>query len=100
MHRLRCGVIYTNAFAAYLAAMGHPASGPGRKIISVDYVRCSTGDSAGKEWWKIEWVPEHRAPEECRFKIGDIPICLSRQSQRGLKHRCIDCRDGQVVIRS
>lgn len=100
MHRLRCGVIYTNAFAEYLSAMEQSAPREARKIISVEYLRCSTGEGAGKSWWKIEWVPEHRAPEECRFKIGDIPVCLSRQSQRGLKHRCIDWRDGQVVIRS
>jgi hypothetical protein len=100
MHRLRCGVIYTNAFADYLSALGGDAAPSSKKILSVEYVRCSTGGAAGKAWWTIDWVPVHRAPEECRFLIGQIPVCLSRQSQRGLKHRCIDWRDGQVVIRS
>ena len=34
------------------------------------------------------------------FKIGSVPVVLSRQSQRGLKNRCLDWRDGQVAVLS
>lgn len=101
MHRLRCGVIYTNAFADYLEKYTQ-SQPPGhqRPILALEYLRASTGPSKGTAWWQIDWVPEHRAPEECRFRIGCVPVCLSKQSQRGLKHRCLDWRDGQVVVRS
>jgi hypothetical protein len=98
MHRLRCGVIYTNAFADYLAQLSQGASQ--RQILALDYLKASTGPKKGTAWWQIEWLPEHRAPAECRFKIGSVPVCLSKQSQRGLKHHCLDWRDGQVVVRS
>ena len=100
MHRLRCGVIYTNAFADYLATLTEAVERGARKIIQLEYLKCSTGEKKDAAWWKVEWVPEHRAPEDCRFKIGQVAVCLPRQSQRGLKHRCIDWREGQVVIRS
>jgi hypothetical protein len=101
MHRLRCGIIYTNAFADYLARLElEQREGGARQILALDYLRCGTGEQSGSAWWKVEWLPEHRAPEDCRFTIGQVPVCLSRQSQRGLKHRCIDWRDGSVVIRS
>jgi hypothetical protein len=100
MHRLRCGVIYTNAFADYLAQLEGDCPDPRRSIICLEYLRAGTKQGEAKEWWRVDWLPEHRAPEDCRFTIGSTEVCLSRQSQRGLKHRCIDWRDGQVVVRS
>jgi hypothetical protein len=96
MHRLRCGVIYTNAFADYIAGLAH---GP-RQVLALEYLRASTGPKKGSEWWRMEWWPAHRAPEECMFKIGTVPVVLSRQSQRGLKNRCLDWRNGQVAVLS
>jgi len=99
MHRLRCGVIYTNAFAEHLAEL-HTCSEAGtvRKILALEYVRASSGDQKGGAWWDVQWVPEKRVPVECRFEIGSVPVCLSRQSQQGLKNRCLDWRDGAVVV--
>jgi hypothetical protein len=99
MHRLRCGIIYTNAFAEYLATLSQEGTRVKDKILSLEYLRCTSGEKAGAEWWNVQWMPAHRVPEECRFTIGTLPVGLSRQSQRGLKDRCIDCRDGQVIIR-
>lgn len=96
MHRLRCGVIYTNAFATYLAGLAH---GP-QQVLALEYLRASSGPSKGTAWWRMEWWPAHRAPEDCMFKIGTVPVVLSRQSQRGLKNRCLDWRDGQVAVLS
>jgi hypothetical protein len=98
MHKLRCGVIYTNAFAEYLARLSRSAVSAVRdRVLSLEYLRSAEGRGA---WWNIDWVPQSRAPEECRFIIGETPVCLSRQSQRGLKNRCLDWRDGQVVVRA
>jgi hypothetical protein len=98
MHRLRCGVIYTNAFAEYLSQMSQSAvSLVKHRVLALEYLRSAEGKGA---WWNIGWVPEARAPEDCRFTIGETPVCLSRQSQRGLKNRCLDWRDGQVVVRT
>jgi hypothetical protein len=98
MHKLRCGVIYTNEFADYLAGLSQSVDTASvRKVMALEYLRSADGKEA---WWNIEWVPESRAPEDCRFNIGQVPVCLSKQSQRGLKHRCLDWRDGKVLVRS
>ena len=69
------------------------------KVLSMDYVRLAKAGVSGGEWWRIEWVPAQRVPEDCRFLIGQVPVGLNRQSQRGLKHRCLDIKDGAVVVR-
>ena len=97
MHRLRCGVIYTNAFAEYLAKVPPPADHA--RVLALDYISVSQGP-ARNSWWRMDWLPEQKADESCRFKIGDVLVYLSKQCQRGLKHRCLDWRDGQVVVRS
>ncbi len=100
MHRLRCGVIYTNAFAAHLTAL-HEAQVAENfgKVLALDYVRAATGDQKGREWWRVDWVVGQQVAEDCRFLIDKVPVCLTKQSQRGLKNRCLDWRDGAVLIR-
>jgi hypothetical protein len=97
MHRLRCGVIYTNAFADYIAKVASPADAA--RVLALDYVAVSQGETK-KAWWHMDWMPVAKADDTCRFKIGDVLVYLSKQCQRGLKHRCLDWRDGQVVVRS
>lgn len=101
MHRLRCGVIYTNAFADYLSRLpppvGQSPSQTPSRVLALDYVSTGKGKAA---WWQMDWLPAHQAEETNRFKIGDVLVFLSKQCQRGLKHRCLDWRDGQVVVRS
>jgi hypothetical protein len=98
MHKLRCGVIYTNEFADYLFNLSKTAVvAVQRKVMELEYLRTADGKEA---WWNISWVPESKATEDCRFVIGQTPVYLRRQSQKGLKNRCLDWRNGQVMVRS
>ncbi len=101
MHRLRCGVIYTNAFAGHLAEL-YAARDPGAagNILELEYVKVAGADEKNGIWWRMDWVPEKRVPVECRFEMGRSPVCMRQQTQRGLKNRCLDWRDGAVVIKS
>jgi hypothetical protein len=101
MQRLPCGVIYTSAFADYLTTLEAPLrTTEQRYVLSLDYLRSLKADGTQEDWWRMDWVPEKRTPLEQRFTIGTIPVSLSRQTQAGLKNRCLDYRDGQVVVRS
>ncbi|MDB6138828.1 MAG: hypothetical protein JWO94_1900 [Verrucomicrobiaceae bacterium] len=100
MHRLRCGVIYTNPFAAHLTAIYEARTeAETGKVLSLEYTRATTGSKQVKEWWRMDWVPGPRVEEHCRFLIGKVPVGINQQSQRGLKDRCLDFREGTVVIR-
>ncbi len=101
MHRLTCGVIYTYAFADYLASFDAPLrTTEQRYVLALEYLRVTKEDGAAEDWWQMHWVPEKRTPLEQRFTIGSVPVSLSKQTQRGLKHRCLDWRDGKVVVKS
>ena len=97
MHRLRCGVIYTNAFADYLATVNADASPD--TIIALEYVRFASGPKKGTAWWRMDWLPMINTDEAHRVTIGSVLVFISAQSLRGLKDRCLDWRDGQVVVR-
>lgn len=100
MHRLRCGVIYTNAFADHLTALhqSQVADNFGR-VLALDYLRASGGAQGAREWWRVDWVMGHPVPEEDRFLIAQVPVCMNKATRRGLKDRCLDVRDGAVVVR-
>jgi hypothetical protein len=101
MHRLSCGVIYTNAFADHLATLATPLrTAEQRYVLSLEYVRCAKPDGTTEEWWQMDWIPEKRTPIEQRFTIGSTPVSLSKQTQQGLKRRCLDYRDGKVLSRA
>ncbi len=100
MHRLRCGVIYTNAFAAHLLSIYETRTEAEKgKVLALDYLRASGGVKGAKEWWRVDWVYGSQVEEHCRFLIGEVPVGLNKPSQRGLKDRCLDFRDGAVVVR-
>jgi len=98
LHRLRTGLIYSQAFAGYLESkhnienIGHPG-----EILHLDYVRCSQGDLSGQEWWQFTWINGWQAPSEQRHTIGDVEVFISRQTLRGLKNRLLHF-DGQNVV--
>ena len=98
LHRLRSGLIYSQAFAEYLESknnierFGHPG-----EVLHLEYVRCSQGDLAGQEWWQITWISGLQAPTAHRHQIGDVEVCILRQAMRGLKNRLLHF-DGQNVV--
>lgn len=101
MHRLRCGIIYSGAFASYLAERQkqEQKSHPG-EILALDYVRCASGPGKGNEWWQIGWVGAQNAPETARQRIGEVDVFIHRQSIRGLKTRLLHFANGEVVVKS
>ncbi|MBP7950870.1 MAG: hypothetical protein KA004_14560 [Verrucomicrobiales bacterium] len=100
MDRLRCGVVVTDAFASHLhawwlAEQHRHAS----KIPSLDYVHCREGLRAGEDWMTFSWVTPARFPESEMFDVGGVRLHLSRRTQQGLKWRCLDAKNGQVMVR-
>ena len=100
MERLRCGVVYTQEFAAFLEKWWqaqpqlHDA-----KIPSLDFVHCRSGERAGESWAALTWRSVRNLPEQELFEIAPVPLHLPRASQKGLKWRCLDAWDGQLMVR-
>ena len=97
--KLACGIIHTAEFADYIRqvhereARRHP-----HEVLSVDYLRFATGEKKGTEWWQLSWVPQQSAPVAYRHRIGEVEVFVHRQSQRGLRNRCLHCEGGKVVV--
>ncbi|MDZ4403669.1 hypothetical protein [Prosthecobacter sp.] len=98
LHRLRSGLIYSQAFADYLESkhnierLGHQGD-----VLHLDYVRCGQGDLSGQEWWQLMWISGWQAPTEHRHQIGDVEVYIPKQAMRGLKNRMLHF-DGQNVV--
>lgn len=99
LSKLTCGVIYTDAFSAHLAQIhaeqcrDHP-----RQVLTLDYIRCASGALRGKAWWQILWMPSDAAPDYRCFKIGSVQVHIPKTVQHGLRERCLDYKDGRVVV--
>jgi hypothetical protein len=97
VHKLRCGIIYTNAFADYLGQLyGQSQALAQSRIALLEYVQSA---QTGEQYWNIQWRHESKVPEGERFTIGSIPVGMSKSTLRGLKHRCLDYQDGTVRVR-
>jgi len=100
LFKLPCGVIYTDAFEAWLErkheaeASHHP-----RQVLTLDYVRCKTGAQEGNAWWQLLWTPEEAVPSHRCFHLGRLWVYLSKATQHGLRERCLDIEGGLVVVR-
>ncbi len=98
LHRLRTGLIYSKAFADYLAAKHEREHADHLgDVMHLDYVSCSQGDLAGQSWWQLEWINGLQAPTEHRHNLGEVEVCIHRQTLRGLKNRLLHF-DGQRVV--
>jgi len=99
LSKLRCGVIYTDAFSHFLHRL-HVEQAPAHhgQILTLEYVRCASGPQKGRAWWNIHWVPESAAPPHWCFTLGQVRVHLPRSAQLGLKERCLDYEDGRVVV--
>lgn len=99
LSKLSCGVIYTDAFQRYLEEFyDEEADYNPRKIITFEYIRIATGENKGKAWWQLTWWPLNAAPEYRRYRIGDVMVHIPKQAKLGLRERCLDYRNGQVVV--
>lgn len=99
LSKLSCGIIYTDAFQQYLEEFHslHAPHHPG-KIATFEYVRIATGDQKGKAWWQLIWTPILTAPDYRRHRIGNVEVHIPKQAQHGLRERCLDYRDGKVIV--
>lgn len=100
LHRLRSGLIYSQAFAEYMESkhnienIGHPG-----EVLHLDYVRCGQGDLSGQSWWQLTWISGWQAATEHRHQIGDIEVFIQRQAVRGLKNRLLHYDGSDVVVK-
>jgi len=100
LFKLRCGVIYTDTFAAYVQRVhaDQAAEHPGQ-VLTLDYIRSAHGPEHGRAWWHIHWLPEEVAPSYRRFAMGEVTVHLPKSAQDGLRERCLDYADGGVIVR-
>lgn len=99
LSKLTCGVIYTDAFQRYLEEIyAQQAEDNYGQIPTFEYVRCATGPQKGKAWWQLTWTPSETAPDYRRHRIGSVEVHIPKQAQHGLRERCLDYRDGIVVV--
>lgn len=101
LHRLRSGLIYSQAFADFLESkhniehIGHPGD-----VLHLDYIRCAQGELSGQEWCQLTWISGWQAPTEHRHLIGDVEVFILRQTIRGLKNRMLHFDGEKVVVKS
>jgi hypothetical protein len=99
MDRLRCGVIVTTEFTTFLKEWwSQDAAQQKERVPSLDFVHCKEGPRAGESWVTLTWIPTKKLPEHECFEVGGVPLHLPKQSQRGLKWRCLDAREGKLVV--
>ncbi|TLD71417.1 hypothetical protein FEM03_07775 [Phragmitibacter flavus] len=99
LSKLTCGIIYTDAFQRYLESVhAEQFEDNPQQILTFDYVRCLTGPQKGKAWWQLTWTPLEASPEYRRHLIGRVPVYIPKPVSQGLRERCLDFKDGHVVV--
>lgn len=97
--KLTCGIIYTESFREWIEhhheseSAAHP-----HRVLTLDYVRFASGPQRGRAWWQAHWIPEDAAPKHRLFVIGSARVHIPKNTQLGLRERCLDCQNGQVVV--
>ncbi len=97
--KLTCGIIYTDSFREWIKlrqeaeSRAHP-----HRVLTLDYVRCASGPQRGRAWCQVHWLPEDAAPRHQVFVIDGVSIHFPKNTQIGLRERCLDCRNGQIVV--
>lgn len=91
LHRHRCGIIYSQAFADYLDERQR-VEGPQHEdeLLSLDYIRCASGSQAGAAWYQLSWIPSVAIPLADRYQIGTTQLHIHRQTRSGLRTRGLD----------
>lgn len=99
MERLRCGVVVTGRFIAFVEALvaAEAANHPGA-VLCVEYLRCREGARAGEAWLEWFWVRREGLSEAAIFRIGRAEVYLSPQTQQGLKWRYLDAEAGSPRV--
>jgi len=99
MERLRCGVILTEAFTTYLQerfSSESPAH-PGQ-ILAFEYLHCGEGERAGQAWLDSFWIKHAGLSATNIFRVGEMDLYLSPQTQRGLRWHYLEIIDGAPSV--
>ena len=67
-------------------------------MLTLDYVRCASGPARGRAWWQLLWIPDDMAQPHQIFQVGSASVHIPKSAQHGLRDRCLDFKDGQVVV--
>ncbi len=97
MLRLRCGVIFLDGFLGHLAEHSVARAGDDR-VATLEYIGCVEGPSAGRQWARLGWTRGLGLPDECLFDAGGVTLCMSPQTQQGLRDKWVDFKDGEIVV--
>ncbi len=105
LERLRCGVIFTGAFIDHLREerarerlRAASLRGSEPKVPVIHYVRCLDGERKGEAWWSVHWERRDKLAAGELFAVAGVEVALPKQTQKGLKWRHVDFRDGKVVV--
>jgi hypothetical protein len=99
MIKLRCGVILTDAFLFFLQQLNQRVTDPhSHEVLALEYIRCAEGDRAGQSWLEWFWFPRAGLKSECFFAVGLLELYLAPQTQKGLKYRYLDVKDGSPFV--
>lgn len=99
LERLRCGVITTGAFRAYLAQWHEDTEGGNFGLVpQLDYVRFATGERAGQAYVSLLWQPLNKMKPHEIFEIGGVKVFLSKSTRTALKERCLDVKGNGIVV--
>ena len=91
LHRHRCGIIYSQAFADYLDDLQRVEGAEHEDDpLSLDYIRCATGAQAGKAWYQLSWIPAVAIPLTDRYQFGATLVHIHKQTRNGLRSRGLD----------
>ncbi len=99
LERLRCGVIFTGAFQDHLEAWWRSGAEENFGLVpELDYVRCASGARAGQSWITLVWRPLKGVRAHEIYQVGKVKLHLSKGARTALKERCLDAREGRVVV--
>lgn len=100
LERLRCGVITTGAFRAYLAQWHEDTEGANFGLIpQLDYVRFASGERAGQAYVSLLWQPVNKMKPHEIFEIGGIKVFMSKATRTALKEHCLDAKGGAIFVK-
>lgn len=100
MERLRCDIILSDAFLAYLEQEQsvHTRAGEVADVATIHYVRCSEGPHQGEAWWNLTWDKRKGMDVANLFRAGNLVLNINQQARRGLRWTYLDYQNGEVVV--
>lgn len=99
LERLRCGIIVTSAFIEWLEAWKQREAAANFGLIpELSFVLCKEGARAGQSWVSLVWRPLDGTAEHEIHPVGTVRVFFPRQTRSALRDRCLDVRDGRIVV--